>query len=242
MTTPHDYGKDSVFPPRVVFTGAEQVIARRKASKQARMERQLANMSTELRELLTSPMPGESAFPTKPLAAVSKPDPWVVVGTTTIDGTFEQVREAFGETWENVDHLSYALARGDQWNIGGRHLVVHSHEVFDGGVLVSFDIVRRQFEIDAEQLSASMIAEGASTDVATTGVRNFIKALNQQCPECGPHGNRGRVALNFIEVACTTCAGGVPGDAFGRVAQDGVDDGPELTGDESVDVYGWECS
>ncbi|HEY8377464.1 MAG TPA: hypothetical protein VIK91_13305 [Nannocystis sp.] len=42
----------------------------------------------------------------------------------------------------------------------------------------------------------------------------------EQCPECGPHGNRWRVVLAFSEVACTVCAGGVPSDAFGLVQRD----------------------
>jgi hypothetical protein len=152
--------------------------------------------------------PGTPVYVDGPRAGqVAEPDPWVVVGTTTIDGTFEQVREMFGETWDNVDHMRYHLASGDVWNIGGRSLMIKDREVFDGGVLVCCDIVRRQSEIDAEQRAelATMARKIDKEELA-----DYFS--QPTCPECGPHGNTGRVLGADIWYPCTLCAGGRPGD------------------------------
>jgi len=146
-------------------------------------------------------------------------DPWVVVGRTTIDGTFEQVREAFGGPWENVDDLQYALAIGDVFDVGGRSLRVEAKEVHDNKTIVACDIVRRQSEIDAEVASEHLRHDHviAQEYPSTT------------CPECSPHGNDGRVLLASTWVACTVCAGGRPGDAFGAVVEASTFDPNKIT-------------
>ena len=219
MTTPHNYGKDSVFPPRVVFTDAEQVIARRKESKQARMERQLANMSPELRNLLTG---GEAS-----------PDPWVVVGTTTIDGTIKQVAEALlyghatNDVENNVGWIDSMVSTSDRkpWEIGGRHLRARGSHInlATNTAIIRCDIVRRQSEIDAEaRLRPCVNCEDAPVDAGGTfceGCTADLRAteVRPQCHECGPHGNRGEVLLASSWARCTTCAGGKPGDLWGEV-------------------------
>lgn len=159
-------------------------------------------------------------------------DPWVVVGRTTIDGTFKQVRDAFGGPWESVDDMRYALASGDVFDVGGRSLRVEAKEVHDGGaVVVACEIVRRLSECcmycDEEHLTHDQRnLHAGECDACRRNIESKLRrhdpAIAQEhpsstCHECGPHGNAGRVLLASTWVACTVCAGGKPGDAFGAV-------------------------
>lgn len=153
-----------------------------------------------------------------------KRDPWVKVGTTTIDGTFHQVREVFGETWDNVEHMRYHLAAGDVWGIGGRSLMINDRDVFDDVVIISCDIVRRLSECcdycDRDHLTDAQrerAGECSSCSASIAAKMSSPASVKPTCPECGPHGNRGEVLLASSWAKCTTCAGGKPGDLWGEV-------------------------
>jgi len=183
---------------------------------------------TNLRAQITFTMPEElkarlAAAEVK-LKAASKrlqdaacKNPWVVVGRTTIDGTPQQVSDMLnvssewsGDAEHNIDLF---MRSPTPWLIGGRYLLPKSSRINSHGdiatAIIRCDIVRRQSEIDAEKVSALTSAY----DKVATDVRPALGA----CPECGPHGNAGRVLLASTWVACTVCAGGKPGDAFGAV-------------------------
>lgn len=139
-------------------------------------------------------------------------DPWVKVGTTTIDGDVCGLWES-----EDLDEM-----RGRVRFIGGHHLRLEWLETNRGVDIAFCDIVRRQSEIDAERRAAAADGEcsscGAFTHLSTHGTcsRCCDRAENP-CPECGPHGNRGEVLLASSWAKCTTCAGGKPGDLWGEV-------------------------
>jgi hypothetical protein len=151
----------------------------------------------------------------------AKTDQWVVIGTTTIDGTPTHVGEAIdqavgfaGEERRDAEDAIDAFMRSpDPWMIGGRMLRSKGVRTFNGATMIFCDIVRRQSEIDAEQATRTEAARQHFIAIKS----NLPKA---PCPECGPHGNRGRVLLMDREVACTVCAGGVSGDAFGTTVID----------------------
>lgn len=141
----------------------------------------------------------------------AKTDPWVKVGTTTIDGTLEQVARML-DAYDAERAIDAFMQADGPWIIGGRHLLakgshINSHA---GTALVRCDIVRRQSEIDAEHLAAQM-------KVADERSHMMVTAFAKTCPECGPHGNRGEVLLASSWAKCTTCAGGKPGDLWGEV-------------------------
>lgn len=129
-------------------------------------------------------------------------DPWVVVGTTTIDGTFAQVYEALAispwphmwsyDTEAAVDHF---MQSDEPWLIGGRYLRgVGSHlNSHDETAIIRCQVVRRQSDLDAEIRELARQNEQAELVPRPT------------CGECGPHGNDGRVLLLESWVDCTTC-------------------------------------
>lgn len=167
--------------------------------------------------VLLAPPP---TFTSKPLHAAIKTDPWIKVGTTTIDGDLKAIAAMFG-----TDDINKVIKHKDVRRVGGRDLQPTWWETNRGTGLVFCDIVRRQYEIDAEaRLHPCVNCETPTDMMFCADCTKAAKAAEPPCPECGPHGNRGRVALAFSEVACTTCAGGVPGDAFGRVADNNVVD------------------
>jgi hypothetical protein len=154
-------------------------------------------------------------------------DQWITIGTATIDGTPAQINAMFG-----TSVVGETTSVGPR-TVGGRMLRVtgfHLNVNLSGCAVVFCDIVRRQSEIDAEaRVRPCVNCEDAPVDAGGTFCEACTADLHASeakptCPECGPHGNRGRVQLNFIEVACTTCAGGVPGDAFGVVEQIDIDE------------------
>jgi hypothetical protein len=136
------------------------------------------------------------------------PAPWIVIGTTTLDGLTDEQFTAATNTSLTIDDV---IRSGQPFPLGGRALIAKGVRTFSGTTMLFCDIVRRQSEIDAERF--------AHEQAIVNGLMR-VHMGNHQCPECGPHGNRGRVQLNFIEVACTVCAGGVSGDAFGVVKDD----------------------
>ncbi len=142
-------------------------------------------------------------------------DPWVVVGTTTIDGTWSQVDEMLGFT---------NLVDDDVFFLGGRHVrprehVAESYAAKTGGVkVVVCDIVRRQSEIDAEEAAQRANIPEVLRRLRASGYNISDRAT---CPECGPHGNRGEVLLASSWAKCTTCAGGKTGDLWGEVKTPG---------------------
>ena len=165
-----------------------------------------------------------------PLRFVSKSeahyDPWVVVGTTTIDGTIMQVATAVeASAWgppvdenEAVVHIDHFACSGEPWLIGGRHLRAHgSHiNVGRGTAFIRCDIVRRLSECclycDHEHLSATQRERAPECESCTRSIEARLSAKSNewvdarpQCPECGPHGNAGRVLLLESWVDCTTC-------------------------------------
>jgi hypothetical protein len=137
------------------------------------------------------------------------PAPWIVIGTTTLDGLTDEQFTAATNTSLTIDDV---IRSGQPFPLGGRALIAKGVRTFSGTTMLFCDIVRRQSEIDAERF--------AHEQAIVNGLMR-VHMGNHQCPECGPHGNRGRVQLNFIEVACTVCAGGVSGDAFGMVEEPG---------------------
>lgn len=48
---------------------------------------------------------------------------------------------------------------------------------------------------------------GMLRDTADGSIIKATKVRVDRCPECGPHGNRGRVMLFDSWVDCTTCGG-----------------------------------
>lgn len=137
-------------------------------------------------------------------------DPWVAIGRATIDGTYADINRMFG-----VDAVGKTTSLGPTM-IGGRMLVAtgwHLNKALGGEALVFCDIVRRQSEIDAERKAHIDFVSKWAAD--PWRLRPTMR--QQACPECGPHGNAGRVLLASTWVACTVCAGGKPGDAFGIV-------------------------
>lgn len=147
---------------------------------------------------------------------IKRIDPWVKVGTTTIDGTVMQVATMLeASAWgppvnddEAEAHIDNFVHCGGPWLIGGRYLLPKGSHINGnlGTALIRCDIVRRQSEIDAEHVSR-VTAEFHKDDAYAAPV----------CPECGPHGNRGDVLLASSWAKCTTCAGGKPGDRWGEV-------------------------
>lgn len=115
-----------------------------------------------------------------------KRDPWVVVGTTTIDGPLKSILKT----------TSNLLDWDEPRMIGGRWLRFKRLDGPTDVTLVVCDIVRRQSEIDAEMI-ASVVP--VCNELAVT-----MRAVDP-CPECGPHGNSGRVLLLESWVDCTTC-------------------------------------
>lgn len=152
----------------------------------------------------------------------AKTDPWVKVGTTTIDGTLAQVKSCMEESDPDrdvesaIDAFVRAGAANLPWMIGGRHLLalgshINSHA---GTALIRCDIVRRQSEIEAEQ-------QEKAAERLTIAVERYEALHPTICPECGPHGNRGEVLLASSWAKCTTCAGGKTGDLWGEVKTPG---------------------
>lgn len=135
------------------------------------------------------------------------PNPWVKVGTTTIDGTIMQVASSLllGRalaTLEDADHTIDIMVRDTHpWFVGGRHLMAKGSHVnlHTGTALIRCDIVRRQSEIEAENTAA--IASKACKQFAAI----CAAGTKPTCPECGPHGNGGRVLGLEEWYPCTTC-------------------------------------
>lgn len=167
-------------------------------------------------------------------------DPWVVVGTTTIDGTLEQVNALFG-----VDAVGKTTSLGPTL-VGGRMLKPtgwHLNRNLGGEALVFCDIIRRQSEIDAEERRASLRHDPS--------VGHNYPSL--PCPECGPHGNAGEVMLASSWAKCTTCNGGKAGDLWGEVKHEKSDggfpddqlsikDSPAIKGPFVVTIDGHKCN
>lgn len=146
----------------------------------------------------------------------AKTDPWVKVGTTTIDGSVAQVGEMLRvlKAESHRDAIDAFLQADEPWLIGGRYLQAkRSHiDSHDNTALIRCDIVRRQSEIDEEEMIDEEVAYQAQR-------RAMPAAIRPPCPECGPHGNAGEVLLASTWVRCTLCGGGKSGDAFGAVAE-----------------------
>jgi hypothetical protein len=121
-------------------------------------------------------------------------DPWVVVGRTTIDGDLKSVAAMF-ET-DDIDEL---IQHESVHRIHGSYLRPTWWESRCGVDIVCCDIVRRQSEIEAEQ-RAELKAMARKIDD-----EELADYLAKPCPECGPHGNAGRVLLLESWVDCTTC-------------------------------------
>jgi hypothetical protein len=132
-----------------------------------------------------------------------KTDPWVVAGTTTIDGSIDHVGGLLRvlSNASNEDAIDAFLHSDDPWLVGGRWLRARrSHcDHHANTAIIRCDIVRRQSEIDAE-VSASWHAEGERIGRAYAAAHP-----SPPCPECGPHGNRGRVLLLESWIDCTSC-------------------------------------
>jgi hypothetical protein len=126
-------------------------------------------------------------------ALQEKIDPWVVVGTTTVDGLISQVVERIGG---NANDL---MGWQEPRDVGGRMLVGHEFNTTqDGIVVMRCDIVRRRSEINAEKANAA-------ADRLMAAVERYEQEHATTCPECGPHGNAGRVLLLESWVDCTSC-------------------------------------
>ena len=151
-----------------------------------------------------------------PPRAEAKPptDPWVKVGTTTIDGTIEQVGgfmlnngkpstlrpDTIEEFIDGRVKSQEPLRVGSRWlRLVGSHINSHT-----GTAIIHCDIVRRQSEIDAEQ-RAELNAMARRLDD-----EELADYLAAPCLECGPHGNAGRVLLLESWVDCTTCRPAIP--------------------------------
>ena len=128
-------------------------------------------------------------------------DPWVQVGTTTIDGTFTDLAEAFGVPASGVGASIHGLIDGERVvSVRGMNLRPCEWVTFSDNVgMVLCDIVRRQSEIDVEKRARFERAMKAWDDAFPGGLGRV------PCPECGPHGNAGRVLLLESWVDCTTC-------------------------------------
>lgn len=125
-------------------------------------------------------------------------DPWVQIGTTAIDGTDAELAAAFNVVPGAVGPCIHGLIEGGHVvEVRGRHLrPIEWVDDHHGCRLVHCDIVRRQSEIDAEMATAvSMFSDALSVTMHAKSA----------CPECGPHGNAGRVLLLESWVDCTTC-------------------------------------
>lgn len=156
-----------------------------------------------------------------------KSDPWVKVGTTTIDGTLVDIANVLDVSswpinWDRdaVAAIDMFMRAQEPWLVGGRHLVAQRSHVNEhaGTAIIHCDIVRRQSKIEAE--GAAKQAE-FDREVATMEARDYPHGLPRPpCPECGPHGNRGEVLLASSWAKCTTCAGGKSGDLWGEVKAD----------------------
>lgn len=130
-------------------------------------------------------------------ALMDRDDPWVVVGTTAVDGTLDALAEAFNVPACAVGASVHGLIEGGHVvDVRGRHLrPMEWVPPQDGAATVVCDVVRRQSEV-----TASWHAAGEAIG------RAYAKAHPQKaCPECGPHGNAGRVLLLESWVDCTTC-------------------------------------
>lgn len=181
--------------------------------------------------------PGTATYVDGPrIGQAAEPDPWVKVGTTTIDGTLVDIANVLDVSSWPIDWARDAAAAIDlfmhadtPWLVGGRRLVAKRSHVnaIDETAIIHCDIVRRQSEIEAE--GAAKQAE-FDREVATMEARDYPHGLPRPpCPECGPHGNRGEVLLASSWAKCTTCAGGKPGDLWGDVHPTSIDamaDGP----------------
>lgn len=160
-----------------------------------------------------------------------RPEPWVKVGTTTIDGSLVDIANILDVAswpidWDRDAEASIDLfMRADEpWLIGGRHLRGRSSHVnaSRGTALIRCDVVRRQSEIDAERQTGLADGEcrscGKFDALSTMGTCSpCCYRAEAPCPECGPHGNRGKVPGLDAVYDCTTCAGGKPGDLWGEV-------------------------
>jgi hypothetical protein len=128
-------------------------------------------------------------------------DPWVVVGTTTIDGTTADVVASIGGDWLDLSRMWEPRQIGGRWvrPVSAASLLGDT-ETQDAFTVMRMEIVRRQSEIDVEAARAKSAA-----------FREFLDDLGPErlsepaCPECGPHGNAGRVFLLESRVDCTTC-------------------------------------
>ena len=141
------------------------------------------------------------------LASIQAPaeDPWVQVGTTTIDGNLKHVYEALGvspQPWicasDTTDAVDNFMRSEQPWLIGGRHLrgVRAQWDTHGDSAVIHCDVVRRRSDLDAEMTAAiSMFSDALSVTMHAKGT----------CPECGPHGGAGRVLLLESWVDCTTC-------------------------------------
>jgi hypothetical protein len=128
-------------------------------------------------------------------------DPWIVVGTTTIDGTAADVVASIGGDWLDLSRMWEPRQIGGRWvrPVAAASLLGDT-ETQDAFTVMRMEIVRRQSEIDAEAARAKSAA-----------FREFLDDLGPErmseptCPECGPHGNAGRVLMLESWVDCTTC-------------------------------------
>ena len=177
--------------------------------------------------------------------AASNVDPWVKVGTTTIDGTLVDIANVLDVSSWPIDWARDAKAAIDlfmraetPWLVGGRRLVAKRSHVntIDETAVIHCDIVRRLSECcvycdrdhltDAQRERAPECSACSSSIAAKMSQRPDVRAIAEKhglkyrehvCPECGPHGNRGEVLLASSWAKCTTCAGGKPGDLWGEV-------------------------
>ncbi len=142
-----------------------------------------------------------------PIHAVEHPpppvDPWVVVGRTTIDGDLMELARAFDLSPCGPGECALPTVIGaiieDRrvLRVGGRDVRPYDSDLdpVHGGV-VACEVVRRQSEVDAELVAA--VAPSINALAAD------LRAMSP-CPECGPHGNAGRVLLLESWVDCTSC-------------------------------------
>jgi hypothetical protein len=135
---------------------------------------------------------------------VPREDPWVKVGTTTIDGDAQTIAGLFGLSVEGLSTtIAYLIKDRIVVHVGGRTIMPVSAEFTkncDG--FVSCDIVRRQSEIDAEKAAA--LVEW-NRELARRAIEPMLHRATPICPECGPHGNNGHVLGLEEWYPCTTC-------------------------------------
>jgi hypothetical protein len=157
------------------------------------------------------------------MQTAAAPDPWIKVGTTTIDGTIQQVATAllYGQTaGDDVDNnvgwidSMMQTSQREPWNIGGQWLRAHGSHVnmSAGTAIIKCDIVRRQSEIDAETPRCSRcgarppsLQEFACARCGEQTAAGLANDVRPPCSECGPHGNAGQVLLLESWVDCGTC-------------------------------------